>query len=445
MIGEEQAKAILERALGYARADQTEALLLAGENNLTRFANSAIHQNVAERNATLHVRVVVGKRIGQASTNDLSDAAIQRVVGTAREIARLQTENPDFVSLPGPAPTRATPTYIGRTANWRPEDRARAVELICDRAKSAGLTAAGAYSTDSAEVAVANSLGIRAYHARSVVELSTVVMSEDSSGYAHRVGLDVKTVDVGGAADEAVGKALRGRQPATLPPGDYEVILEPYAVQDIVGFLCYLGLNALAVKEQRSFMGGHFGQRLVGANITMFDDGLDPRGLPMPFDFEGVPKQHVDFFEQGVAKAAVYDSYLAFQEGKQSTGHALPSPIANGPLPLNMFMEGGTASTEELVRSVKRGLWVTRFWYTRPVEPLQVIVTGMTRDGTFLIENGEIVGPVKNLRFTQGYLEALNNVEGLSRETRLIQEGGMTFLVPTIKVGKWSFVSATEY
>ena len=445
MIGEAQAKAILERALGYSRADQTEALLLAGENNLTRFANSAIHQNVAGQNATLHVRAVLGKRIGQASTNDLGDAAVRRVVASARDIARLQAENPDFVSLPAPAPLRAAPGYVARTASWTPEERARAVALICDRAKGAALNAAGACSADVEEIAVANSLGILAYHARTVAEISTVVMSADSSGYAHRVALDAGTIDVAGLADEAVDKALRGRRPIAVPPGDYEVILEPYAVQDIVAFLADLGLNALAVKEQRSFMCGRFGQRLAGENVSLYDDGLDPRGLPLPFDFEGVPKERVDFFTRGVATAVAYDSYLAFQEGKPSTGHALPSPIASGPLPLNMFMEGGSATPGELLSGVKRGLWVTRFWYTRPVEPLQATVTGMTRDGTFLVENGALAGPVKNLRFTQAYLEALNAVDGITRDTQLIHEGGMTFRVPTIKVRKWTFVSATEY
>lgn len=445
MIGEDGAKAVLERSIGYSTADQTEAVLVTHESDLTRFANSAINQNVAEWDATLHIRAVIAKRVGEATTNDLSDVAIKHAVKTAIEIAKLQADNPDFVSLPVATHPRPSAAFIPRTANCSPEERARLVAVVCDQARREGLCAAGACSTESNELAVANSLGVSAYHAQTVADLSTVVMADDSSGYAHRVALDVGTIDPELVAEEAVGKALRGRQPIAVAPGEYEVILEPYAVQDILVFLAYLGLNALAVKEKRSFMDGHFGKRLVGENVSVCDDGLDPLGLPMPFDFEGVPKQHVDFFVDGIARDVVYDSYLASQAGRQSTGHALPSPIVSGPLPLNIFMRGGDATIAELIRSVKHGLWVTRFWYTRPVQMLQAIVTGMTRDGTFLIENGEIVGPVKNLRFTQGYLTALNEVEGISRETSLVREEAIAVRAPTIKVGRWHFVSATEY
>jgi predicted Zn-dependent protease len=212
--------------------------------------------------------------------------------------------------------------------------------------------------------------------------------------------------------------------------------------------MAYTGFGAVAYQEERSFMVGKIGQQIVGPSISIWDDGLDPRGMPMPFDFEGVPKQRVEFIEKGAARGVVYDSYRAGkEEGKTSTGHALPAPNASGPLPLNTFFAPGEGSMEEMIASTKRGIYVTRFWYTRPVEPTKVVVTGTTRDGTFLVENGEIAYPVRNLRFTQGYLEALNQVEMVGSETRLLS--GLSDIgrdsVPALKLGKFRFSGATEF
>jgi predicted Zn-dependent protease len=242
-----------------------------------------------------------------------------------------------------------------------------------------------------------------------------------------------------------VDKALKSRHPRELPPGRYPVILEEYAVADIVDMLARLGFGALSVQEGRSFMVDRFGERIMSDAISIWDDGLDPTGLPMPFDFEGVPRQRVDLIKGGVAEAVVYDSYTAGKEGGASTGHALPSPNTFGPIPAHTFMAPGEASKEELLASMERGLWVTRFHYTRPVHPKLVIITGMTRDGTFLVEKGEIAYPIKNLRFTQSYLEALSNVEAVSRETKLQQNWFGGTRVPALKVTEFEFTGATEF
>ena len=195
-------------------------------------------------------------------------------------------------------------------------------------------------------------------------------------------------------------------------------------------------------------MVGKIGQQIVDPRISIWDDGLDPAGIPLPFDFEGVPKQRVDLIEEGVARGVVYDSYRAGkEEGKASTGHALPAPNTMGPFPLNTFFGPGDATLEEMIASTERGIYVTRFHYTRPVEPTKVVITGMTRDGTFLIENGEIAYPVKNLRFTQSYLEALNHVEMIGREPRLLLGLGdiARDSVPALKLGKFTFTGATEF
>jgi PmbA protein len=274
-----------------------------------------------------------------------------------------------------------------------------------------------------------------------------VAMSGSSTGYAAGLVSDFARLDFEALAREAVDKCLRSRNPRALEPGVYTVILEPYATQDLVQMMAYTGLGATALQEGRSFMSGKIGQRLVDPRISIWDDGLDADGIPIPFDAEGVPKERVDLLKDGIACGVVYDSYRAGKEGRASTGHALPIAAPFGPLPLNTFFSTGEASLEEMIGSTERGIYVTRFHYTRPVEPTQVVVTGMTRDGTFLVENGEIAYPVKNLRFTQGYVEALNSVEAIGPERRLLM--GMLHIgaesVPALKLSRFNFTGATEF
>jgi len=446
MLGKGKIRDITDRVLALSTADQTEVLLLGEESGLTRFANSYIHQNVAECNAELRVRVVVGKKVGVASTNDLSDEALQRVVETALTVASFQQENPDFTSLPQPAPLSKVSGFVERTAAFTPEARAKAVGVICRLAREKDLTASGAFTTATYELAVANSLGVFAYYPTTLADLNTVIMSDDSSGYADATSLDVAEIDPEAVATEAVGKAIRSRDPQEIEPGEYAVVLEEYAVADLLLHLSILGFGALAVQEKRSFMCDRFGERIMDERISIWDDGLDPKGLPMPFDFEGVPKQRVDLIERGVAKAVVYDTYTAGrEEGKTSTGHALPAPNTFGPIPFNMFMQPGVATKEEMLASTERGIWVTRFHYTNPVHPLKTIITGMTRDGTFLIEDGELARPIKNLRFTQSILEALSRVEMVGETTKLERAFLGAISVPALRIEGFNFTGTTQF
>jgi predicted Zn-dependent protease len=269
------------------------------------------------------------------------------------------------------------------------------------------------------------------------------MMSETSSGYADAISTNVTDINAEAVADEAIKKALTSQNPVALEPGEYETILEEYAVSDILDYLADLGFSALAVQEGRSFV--KLGERLVGENITIWDNGHDPTGLPMPFDFEGVPKQRLNLIEAGIAKAIAYDSYTAGREGKTSTGHALPAPNTFGPLPMNMFMHAGEATKEDMIKSTRRGILVTRFWYTRPIHPLRCIITGTTRDGTFFISDGEIIHPIKNLRFTESYLKTLSNTISIARATKLESNGFGANRVPAIKVAKFMFTGVTEY
>jgi predicted Zn-dependent protease len=247
-------------------------------------------------------------------------------------------------------------------------------------------------------------------------------------------------------ANEAIQKALKARNPTSIEPGDYTVLLEEYAVTDLLDFLAFTSFSALAVQEERSFIKGKFGDKVMDNAVTLWDDGHANGTIPLPFDFEGVPRQAVTFVENGIARGVVYDTATAQRENKASTGHSLPAPNSYGPLALNMLMAPGQVSKHEAIKSVERGIWVTRFWYTRVVHPLKVLITGMTRDGTFLIENGEITRPVRNLRFTTSYLDALNNVRAIGKDVKLFRDdwSSAARTVPALLVDGFKFTGITE-
>ena len=448
MLTELELKRITAAALNQSRADETEVAVFDSDSSLTRFANNEIHQNVSQRDTTLLVKVVFGKKIGVASLNRADEAGARLVIERANDLAHFQVDNPDFQSLPLPVPIAAVAGPSQGTIDFTPEDRAWAVSVILDKALQHGLVAAGAFSTGVSQVAVANSHGVFCHHTNTEAQVSAVMMSSGSSGssgYAARLTPNAAEVDPEDIAEEVAQKTLRGQNPRSLEPGEYEVVLEGYAVSDLMDFLAYLGFGALAMQEGRSFLSGRMGQSVLGKNITIWDDGLADDTITLPFDYEGVPRQRVDLITEGVARGTAYDTTTAAKDSKESTGHALPAGATFGPVPLHLHLAPGTASRDELIRSVKRGILITRFWYTRMVHPLSVTVTGMTRDGTFLIENGEVVAPVRNLRFTQSYVEALNAVDLIGREVSLQKEFFGHNRVPALKIGKWNFTGTTEY
>ena len=444
----ELALGLAERALAFAEErgpDQAEVLYLGEDSALTRFANSEIHQNVAESNATVNMRMVFGTRVGVASTNRLDDEGLRRIAEAAEALSRLQAENPDFRSLPESVPIEpAAGAFAASTAASTPELRATGARALIGVAEALGVRAFGSFSTSVDTIAVATSLGIRAHQASTRAHVTTVAMGDDGeAGWAEAVAVDVDRVDPEAVGREAGQRAVRSRGATSLEPGDYPVVLEPYAVSDIVETIAYLGFSALAVQEGRSFY--ERGKRIGAPLVSIWDDGHDPEGLPLAFDFEGVAKQRVELVRAGEAVDIVYDSLTAGREGKRSTGHALPAPNPWGPFAINLAMAPGESGDDDLVHGMERGLLVTRFHYTNTVHPKRAIVTGMTRDGTFLVEKGEIVGPVRNLRFTQSYLDALAGVEAISRERKLLRGSFTSLLVPAVRIGAFTFTGATEF
>jgi PmbA protein len=291
---------------------------------------------------------------------------------------------------------------------------------------------------------VANSKGIRASQRRTTSQLITVHMAPDGgSGYAEQAAVDATSIDAAALGREAAAKAKATSNAVSVDPGDYPVVLEEYAVIDLLDMLGYLGFSALAVQEGRSFV--EIGRKVGSDLVSIHDDGADVAGLPMAFDYEGVAKQRVDLIDHGVCRGVVYDAQTAARDHRASTGHGLPAPNSYGPFPINMLMAAGDTSRADLVAGLDRGLLVTRFHYTNPVHPKLAIVTGMTRDGTFLVEGGRIVGPVRNLRFTQSYLQALAGVVAVGRERKTLRGFLGGSVVPALRIEAFTFTGATEH
>jgi PmbA protein len=438
------AEDVVGRALK-AGATEAEALVMGEDSALTRFANSEIHQNVADTSHTVNLRFVAGRRIAVLSTGRTDPEGLQVLVQRASAIVRTCEELEDWAGLPAPdGPPKPVQAWSARTADATPEFRAEGVRSVIAAADDAGVVAYGSFSTGVDTIAVANSAGIRAAEQRTGSHLITVHMSPGGgNGYAEAVSMDATMIDAAALGREAASKARASDNAISLPPGDYPVVLEEYAVVDITDMLGYLGFSALAVQEGRSFV--ESGKRIGSDLVTVIDDGEDPTGLPMAFDYEGVAKQRVSLIEAGVCRNVVYDSQTAARDGVRSTGHGLPAPNPYGPFPLNTVMSAGTTSREDLIGGLDRGLLVTRFHYTNPVHPKLAIITGMTRDGTFLVEGGTIAGPVRNLRYTQSYLDALAGVSavGSSRKTIKGFLGGA--VVPAVRIDAWTFTGATEH
>jgi len=444
-IGADRARQVMEAALE-AGGDAVEVLLFHSWGGLTRFADSAIHQSTWREDTSLRIRVVDDGRVAVASTNEFTPQGAARAAAGARELAEVTSPDPLFPGLAPKADVTAKDAFDEATAGTTPEQRAEGVEAIVAQA-SDGFRAAGSYETGAAEIALLNSEGQFCYGPTTQASVTSLVSGGDGgAGY-----VEAWSVGAGGLDLEAIGRraALKAREsqaPRDLDPGRYEVVLEPAAVATLVAFMSYLGFGGRALAEGRSCLSGKEGQRVAADTITIADDVFAP-GMPgAAFDFEGTPKRRVDLIRDGVFRDGVYDRRSARQAGKESTGHALPAPNPEGAFPLNVEMAPGDASVEDMVAATKRGVLVTRFHYSNVVHPLDSVITGMTRDGTWLVEDGEIRHPVKNLRFTQSILEALGGTEMVGRDTEMVSEFFFSASrVPALKLGSFHFTGRSDH
>ena len=432
-------------ALDVAGADAVEILLTRDDTALTRFAESRVHQNTARVDGEARVRVVVdGARVGVVATNDLTAEGLRLAAAAAVEAARVTPPDEGFAGLAVPGPYETAGVDDAATGAASPAERAALVATMLGHL-GAGMVAAGTAETGRHEVAVLNSLGVAAYHASTRAALTCLVSGADSTGWAEDTSGALGEVSADAVALRAVGKVEAGRHPVDVDPGDWQVVLEPPAVGTLVEWLCWLAFGGRDVVEGRSAVSGRIGERVCSPLVTLVDDPLSPGLLGQPFDAEGTPKRPLALISDGVATAVAHDRMSARLGGTESTAHAFPAPNPQGGYPANPYLRPGDAPFDDLVAGCERALVVTRFHYTNAVHPLTTTLTGMTRDGTFLVEDGKVVGGVRNLRFTQSVLDAFSTVEAVGRDTALGSEFGGTVRVPALRLGRFHFSSATTF
>ena len=445
-VGAERARAVMEAALDMPGVDGVEVLFLHEWGGLTRFASSAIHQSTWKEDTAIRVRVVSNGRIGVASTNDFSEPGARQAAINAAEMAGVVSPDPLFPGLAPPADAPQKEAYDDSTASTTPGDQAERVAALVAQCDD-GFHAAGSFETGAVEIAVVNSEGQFCYAPTTQASVTALVSGgEGGAGYVEGWATRAADLDLESIGRRASRKARDSQGPRPLEAGHYEVVLEPAAVATLVSFLAYMGFGGRALAEGRSCLSGKHGQRVTAEPISIADDVLAD-GMPgAPFDFEGTPKRRVDLIRDGVFVDGVYDRRSARQAGKEPTGHALPPPNPEGPFPLNLVMEPGDSGLDDMVAGTGRGLLVTRFHYSNIVHPLDSVITGMTRDGTWLIEDGEIKHPVRNLRFTQSILEALSNVDLVGRDTEMVSEFFFSAsLVPALKLSRFHFTGVSDH
>jgi len=438
---------IVENVLRLAKlagAGETEVHIDETTDALTRFANNGIHQNVAEQGLTISIRTATDGRTARATTNRTDEDSLRGAIEASLSLAHSQPRDPRLLPMPGRQRYRSVSRFVAQTAALTPEERARAVRRVCDLAGRRGQVAAGIFASGQMQTAMGNSRGLFAAYRQTRAEFSVTMQEEGATSWAKANSASVAGFNSLELAQRARDKAHRSTGPRELEPGRYTVILEPAAVLDLVGFLFY-DFAATALEDKRSCLNGRMGKRVFGKNITILDDVYNPLQLGAPFDGEGLPRQRVLLVDSGVPKNLVYSRYAARRARKKPTGHGCPLPNEYGEAPMNLVFSGDKADLDHMIGSTERGLLVTRLWYIREVDPYEKVLTGMTRDGLFLVEKGRVTTAVRNFRFNQSILEMLRNVELLGPAVRATGEEAFEMVVPAMKIGDFRFTEVTKF
>jgi predicted Zn-dependent protease len=460
MLTKEKAHDIFTRLKKFSTADEVEAQIYGGHSALTRFANNTIHQNVAWENVVVSVRTAFGTRTARATTNKVDDESLKRVVEASESLAKIQHPDADLLPIPSAAesaPVAQSPSRrFEQTAAITPADRADGVAKIVDVAKRHNLTTAGIFSTAETVEGIFNSRGLSHWHTQTSSEISVTMLAADSSGWQKSNSPNVSDLDPVPLAQTAAEKAAQSAAPREIPAGKYTVILEPAAVLDMTGFM-FWDFGGLAILDQRSFLSNRVGAKLFGDNINIWDDVDHPLQSGSPFDGEGLPRRRLQLVENGVVKRLVYARATAARMKRseykdqvgpiEPTGHGFPLPNEMGEAPMNLVFAPPQhpKTIDEMIGSTERGVLVTRLWYIREVDPYEKILTGMTRDGTFYIEDGKVHYGLRNFRFNESLLHMLSSVEEMGTPVRASGEESFDMVVPAMKIREFNFTEVTKF
>jgi predicted Zn-dependent protease len=440
ILSKEQAQALLKKVLSYSKADECEVNINGTDGGNVRYARNSVSTSGIISQTQLVVQSAFGKKLGTATINEFDDASLEKVVRRSEELAQLAPENPEYVSVLGPQTYAESKTFVQSTASTTPKQRAELVEQSLKVAKEGKAIAAGFLEDNAGFAAMMNSKGLFAYNTSTATNFSVTVRTEDGkgSGYATRGYNDITKLDTKTATQVATDKALKSAAAKAIEPGKYTVILEPAAVAVLLENI-FFGLDARQADEGRSFMskaggGTRLGEKMVDERVNIFSDPSNPELPTSPWNGDGRPQEKTSWIEKGVMKNFTWGRYWAEKKGAK----AIPQPDA-------IIMEGGNKSLDELIKGTKKGVLVTRLWYIRTVDPQTLLLTGLTRDGTFYIENGEIKYPIKNFRFNESPIIMLNNLEELGKQERTVSvESNTNYLLPPIKVRDFTFSSLSD-
>ena len=440
ILTREEAQALLKKVLSYSKADECEVNLSGTDSANVRYARNAVSTSGKVSQRQLVVSSAFGKKLGIATINEFDDASLEKVVRRSEELAMLAPENPEYVPFLGPQSYQNSITYVQSTADITPKMRADLVAQSLKVAKDANTVAAGFLEDNTGFVAMLNSKGLFAYNTSTNTNFSVTVRTEDGkgSGYATRGYNNITKLDTKKATEIATEKAVKSVEAKAIEPGKYTVILEPAAAAVLLESI-FFGLDARQADEGRSFLskaggGTRLGEKLVDERVNIYSDPLHPDLPTSPWNGDGRPQEKIHWIEKGVIKNLTYSRYWAQKKGVK----AVPGPDA-------AIMEGGTKSLEELIAGTKKGVLVTRLWYIRDVDPQTLLLTGLTRDGTFYIENGKIQYPIKNFRFNESPIIMLNNLEELGKVERTVSvESNINYLLPPMKIRDFTFSSLSD-
>ncbi len=437
---EQEAKAILDKVIKLSKADECTATLSGSVAGNIRYARNAVSTSGIVSNAELGVQVAFGKRVGTATINEFDDASLEKVVRRAEELAKLAPENPEFLPAIGKQEYTATKTWFDKTAAITPEYRAQVAADSIEPCRKDKLVAAGFLSDSARYSAIANSNGNFGYQKSTNLDFTCTVRTDDEtgSGWVARNVADVAQFDAKSEIQVAMKKARESREAKALEPGKYTVIMEPAATAGLISFMMF-GFDARQADEGRSFLskkggGNKVGEQMFDPRVTIYADPNDASSAVLPWDNEGLPRKRTPIITKGKVEYMRYSRFWAKEKGKAADGQ-----------PGNLIMVGGDKSTMDLVKSTKKGILVTRTWYIRMVDPQTVLLTGLTRDGTFYVENGEIKYPIKNFRFNESPVIMLNNIEEIGKPVRVgDDESPFVMMIPPMKLRDFTFTSLSD-
>ncbi|MDA8131520.1 MAG: metallopeptidase TldD-related protein [Elusimicrobia bacterium] len=434
----------LKKIFKLAKGVQCEVLAERRDSALTRFADNVISQNVASSSLSFSVRLQDGGRSAKLSLNQADDGSLKRAVASGLEILKKQKKDPDLLPLAGPKPLPAGRDLYDRgTAELSPVFRAERAAELARACRKAGQVACGTVDNGTSELVIANNLGLFARWRDSFITHSVTVTDRDGSGWAEQPSHSVSNIDFKRLNETARAKAAASRRPRDPKPGRYTVVLEPQAAADLITYMSAYSFGGQFYNEGRSFVCGKLGKRVLSPLLTIEDDFLGA-APGLPFDFEGQPRSRLTLVENGVLKTIVHDRKTAKKAKAAPTGHALPQPSYFGPLAINLSVKPGSDSLSDLIKGTERGILVTQFHYTNMLKAQTVEMTGMTRNGTFMIENGKVAYPIKNMRFTQSMVEAFANIEAVGDRAEMVAGWG-GIACPAMRLSGFNFSSATKF